>query len=407
MTARRVLATTTLLLFAIPLFATTTASLPNADRALPRVRTKKDERKIEAPAATVLCYHIVEAPLDPRMEISRDTFHQQMRYLEMTGYNVVPLRHVYEYMMGKRASLPKNAIVITIDDGWRSAYTEVFPEMQRRKWPFTVFLYPWIIGNTTNALTWKQVREMADAGVDVQSHSYSHPYLTKRRHTSMNDEQYAAWLERELAESKRQLEKKTGRTVEFLAYPYGDYDTRLTAAVAKAGYSAALTCDFGHIRRGADPLRMKRVVIDKRMDFATLRKYLGAERMQLAEMTPTPGKPVDPGLTTISAKIPNHQNLDPKSVGMALLSLTDTIPYTYDAQSGAVTLMMRDALSSLKARYHRAIVWANDAKTGRRVEASWVFRLPDPNAPPPPPPVAPAPPAVVDNVPPVTPAGSH
>src|SRR5437016_1659965 len=81
--------------------------------------------------ATVLCYHIVESPQDPRMEVSRETFRQQMRYLAMTGYNVIPLRDLYDFVTGKRTSLPKNAIVVTIDDGWRSTYTEVFPEMKR------------------------------------------------------------------------------------------------------------------------------------------------------------------------------------------------------------------------------------------------------------------------------------
>src|SRR6059036_2053463 len=89
--------------------------------------------------ATILCYHIVESPQDPRMEISRETFRQQMRYLEMTGYTVVPLRDVYDYASGARSSLPKHAVAITIDDGWRSTYTEVFPEMKRLHFPFTVF----------------------------------------------------------------------------------------------------------------------------------------------------------------------------------------------------------------------------------------------------------------------------
>src|SRR6185503_3077646 len=86
-------------------------------------REKKDDR----PAATVLCYHIVEAPAAPRMHITRDVFRQHLRYLEMTGYNVIALRDLYEYVTGKRASLPKNAVVITIDDGWASTYTEIFP----------------------------------------------------------------------------------------------------------------------------------------------------------------------------------------------------------------------------------------------------------------------------------------
>jgi peptidoglycan/xylan/chitin deacetylase (PgdA/CDA1 family) len=368
MTARRALTVSILLLVSLSAIA--------GPRAI----------EAEAPTATVLCYHIVEAPAAPRMKIDRETFRQQLQYLEMTGYNVVPLRHVYEYVSGKRASLPKNAIVITIDDGWRSTYTEAFPELQKRKFPFTVFIYPNIIGKTSNALTWEQIREMANAGVDIQSHALSHPFLTQRKHRSMTDAQYAAWLQRELAESKRILEKEAGQRVQFIAYPYGDYDDRVAKAAGAAGYTAALTCDFGRVRKGSDPLRMKRFVIEDRMDFADFRKYLGATPMQLAQMTPKPG-PLDLGVrtTTVSAKIPNFQHLDPKSVGMALLSLGTMVPYSYDARSGEITLRLQDAVTSMKAKYHRAVVWATDRQTGQRVEATWVFRLPDPAAPPKPP----------------------
>ena len=102
MTARAFLATTFGLLLSFPLFAAT-AHRKHADLNDPL-------------GATVLCYHIVESPLDSRMEISRDTFRQHLQYLEMTGYNVIPLRHLYEYVTGKRQSLPSNAVVITIDE---------------------------------------------------------------------------------------------------------------------------------------------------------------------------------------------------------------------------------------------------------------------------------------------------
>src|ERR1043165_9423496 len=62
----------------------------------------------------VLCYHIVESPHDPRMEISREAVRQQMRYLAMTGYNVIPLREAYEYAIGKRQSIPPRSVVVTI-----------------------------------------------------------------------------------------------------------------------------------------------------------------------------------------------------------------------------------------------------------------------------------------------------
>ena len=342
-----------------------------------RKRTSEDH-----PTATVLCYHIVEAPAAPRMHIGRDTFRQHLRYLEMTGYNVIPLRHLYEYVTGKRSALPKNAVVITIDDGWRSTYTEAFPELQKRKFPFTVFIYPNIIGKTSNALSWNQIREMSKAGVDIQSHALTHPYLTRRKHGSMSDDAYAAWLRSELAESRRILEKESGKKVQFLAYPYGDYDGHVAAAADKAGYLAALTCDFGRVKKGSDPLKMRRFVIDDKMDFAAFRKYLGATPMQLAEMSPEARhrpRPrhhhdlrEDPRLPVARPEVRRHGPPQPRRHHTLLLRRPQR----------------RDHAHAPRRPQHPQVAnttapWSGPrtAKTGKRVEATWVFRLPDPDKP--------------------------
>jgi len=335
----------------------------------------------------VLCYHIVESPTDPRMEISREQFHQQMRYLAVTGYTVIPLKHAWEYATGVRTSLPPRSVVITFDDGWRSTYTEVFPEMKKRHFPFTVFIYPNIVGKTSHALSWKQIKEMVEWGADIQSHSFSHPFLTKRRHQGLDDKAYTAWLHHELQGSRDTIARETGKPVEFLAYPYGDYDHFLAAAVARSGFLGALTCDYGRVKKGSDPLRMRRLVIEKRVDFASFRHYLGAAPLPLLAAAPQPNQALDPGMTPIvvSAKIPNYKNVDPKSVGLALMSSAATsVPFAYDPHDGSITMTIKDALKGLQ----RAIVWATDTKSGKRLEATWLFKIPEPA---PPPPAAPAP----------------
>ena len=144
MTARGLVATAIAILVSVPCFA------------------KPEVVDDGLPSAIVLCYHIVESPQDERMEVSRETFRQHLRYLEMTGYNVIPLRDLYEFVAGKRASIPKNAVVITIDDGWSSAYTEAWPELRERNFPFTLFIYPKIIGKTTIALSWSRTGSTVD-----------------------------------------------------------------------------------------------------------------------------------------------------------------------------------------------------------------------------------------------------
>jgi len=327
--------------------------------------------------ATILCYHVVESPNDTRFSISREAFREQLRYLASTGYNVIPLAHLHEYITGKRETLPKNAVVITVDDGWRCTYTEIYPELKRFGFPFTVFIYPKFIGMGAYAMTWKQVREMADDGVDFQSHTLSHAFLSYKRNRDKGEAGYKEWLEDELVKSKKKIEEKTGRDVRFLAYPYGDFDSRSSAGAAEAGYEGALTCEFGAVRKGSDPLRMKRVVIDAKTTLETFRRYLGNAPMAVTEQTPQPENSFDSQLPVISARIVDHERLDPATVGMALLSLGRT-PYSYDPRDGSISLVVREPLDENR---HRVLVWGIDKKTGERVEASWSFRLDKPTSP--------------------------
>lgn len=329
-----------------------------------------DEPAIEA---IVLCYHVVQSPTDSVYSIDRSTFREQMQYLATTGYNIIPLAELLDYVEGRRDSLPPNPVVITVDDGWRCTYTEIYPELQKLNFPFTVFIYPKFIQRTRNpyALTWDEVREMSEAGVDIQSHSYSHPFLTHRRQITLSGEEYGGWLQDELIRSKQAIEKEIGKPVRFLAYPYGDYDTRVARGVKRAGYDAALTCDYGPVRRGSDPFRMRRVSMYKDTTFATFREHLGGGGLRLNVITPEPGDSFDPKNPVVEARIDNFEKLDPESVRMTLLSLGQT-PYSYNPENGSISLVVRE---KLKKSAHRVVVWGLEKETGRRLEASWSFHV--------------------------------
>lgn len=332
----------------------------------------------EEEGAIVLTYHVVESPSDTKFTIPRERFLQQMQYLAATGYNVIPLSDLYDYVEGRRKSLPKNAVVITVDDGWRCTYTEMYPILRRLNFPFTVFIYPKFIGQSAYALTWDQIREMANRGVDIQSHSYSHPFLTARRHSSFGKARYAEWLEKELAGSKAAIERETGTKVRFLAYPYGDYDSKVAENAGKLGYDAALTCDFGPVRQGSDPLRMKRVVIYENTSFETFRRLLGAGKLALEARMPHPGERFNPERPFVTAQIPNFDSLDPNSVGMTVLNL-GRVPYSYDPRNGKISTVIRQPL---KQNQHQVVVWGTDKQTGKRVEAVWSFYLQPPQKAP-------------------------
>ena len=83
-------------------------------------------------------------------------------------------------------------------------------------------------------MTWSQIKEVAANGIEIGSHTCSHPRLS----LATDDE-----LVSEIAGSRRRLEDITGKSVTSFCYPFGqreDLDARARSAVAAAGYSHAV-----------------------------------------------------------------------------------------------------------------------------------------------------------------------
>jgi peptidoglycan/xylan/chitin deacetylase (PgdA/CDA1 family) len=85
-------------------------------------------------------------------------------------------------------------------------------------------------------LSWDQIKEMSDYGIEIGSHTVTHPYLT-----SLTRDQ----LEYELGESKKEIEKHTGRSVRSIAYPAGVYDEEVVECVKECGYQFGLSYEHG------------------------------------------------------------------------------------------------------------------------------------------------------------------
>jgi peptidoglycan/xylan/chitin deacetylase (PgdA/CDA1 family) len=100
-------------------------------------------------------------------------------------------------------------------------------------------------------VTWEQARELDAGGVEIGSHTVSHPILT-----TTDDAQLAA----ELRGSRVRLEAELGHAVELFCYPNGACDARVRRETERAGYLCAVTTEHGlNERRAADPLTLRRV----------------------------------------------------------------------------------------------------------------------------------------------------
>jgi peptidoglycan/xylan/chitin deacetylase (PgdA/CDA1 family) len=100
-------------------------------------------------------------------------------------------------------------------------------------------------------MSWSEVADLANSGVvTIGSHACSHRPLSRLD---------ADARQRELAESRRQIEARIGRAVDTLAYPDGAHDDATVDGARTAGYRLAFTTIRGTVAPGDEPLRMRRV----------------------------------------------------------------------------------------------------------------------------------------------------
>jgi peptidoglycan/xylan/chitin deacetylase (PgdA/CDA1 family) len=215
--------------------------------ASPREGIRDAEGNSQAKHVPILLYHRFGRVVADSMTVTTTHFSSQLQYFRDHDYTVIPLRQLVEHCLGKRVSIPSRSLVITVDDGHKSVFTEMFPLLKQHQIPATLFLYPSALANAPYAMTWDQLREMKRTGLfDFQSHTYWHPNFKKEK-KRLKPAQYRSFVEMQLTKSKERLKKELEVKVDMLAWPFGIYDDELLNKAIEAGYVAG----FGMERRDA------------------------------------------------------------------------------------------------------------------------------------------------------------
>ena len=107
-------------------------------------------------------------------------------------------------------------------------------------------------------LTWGQVGRLADEGMEIASHTLSHPHLARS-----SDDQVRV----ELAESRRRLEARTGKPVMRLSYPHGSFDARVARIAEQTGYTSAYTSSQWFTGERPDLFAVPRISVSSAASF--------------------------------------------------------------------------------------------------------------------------------------------
>ncbi|MGD2125781.1 MAG: polysaccharide deacetylase family protein [Desulfobacteraceae bacterium] len=210
----------------------------------------------------VLCYHHLAEDCRSSLCTPVSLFERQMRYLKENGYRVIAMSELLEFLNYQR-ELPEKAVVITIDDGYRSAYDRAYPMLKKYGFVATFFIYTDFVGRSDIAITWDQLKAMKADGFEIGSHTLTHCDLTKKEEGE-DVETYLAEVRRQLLLSKQIIDKKLDQNTVYLAFPYGEYDHRILNLCEQLGYEIGFSVKKGSNPFFSDPLTLRRNQILKK-----------------------------------------------------------------------------------------------------------------------------------------------
>ena len=200
-----------------------------------------------------LMYHDVTA--EPRhggtggpeyFSVSREGFERQLAVIERLGLRG---RSIAETIAN-----PEGSVAISFDDGDLGQATRAFPALAARGMTATFFVTSSWIG-TKGYASWDQLREMRAAGMSIQSHTHTHPFLSELDEPRLREE---------LRRSRQMLDGELGQRTTMLAFPGGDAPRpELRHVLLDEGYEVIGTSRWGRnaASAGTSPRYIQRCTV--------------------------------------------------------------------------------------------------------------------------------------------------
>src|SRR5213592_1198784 len=372
---------------------------PGATAAPPVAPSPKITKPVVDQTAQVIifCYHrLVDKIRYPGTEITPAAFEAQMKELKDRGITVISLQDLLAWKRGEK-NIPPRCAVISFDDGWKSQYEVEWPIMKKFGYPFTMFIYcEGVAGGSLGggqAITWEQLADMRDNGIDIEAHSATHQDLReghnimlagaggKKTRTKLVGPQYEQWLQNEVVGCKQLLEQRLAIKVNCFAVPFGTYNEHVKEVARNAGYEAMFTV-YGQPITFTSPLdSIGRYAMEanKPKVFADALKMIGASSgggTAVAEVgakdlmtQPADGETVHTALPLIKANLGSIGPIEPGSVQMRVSGL-GLVPVNFDPKTGAVSYQVPQ-----KLRDKTCTVIVSAKSEGKKVETHWTFGI--------------------------------
>lgn len=214
----------------------------------------------EQTQVAVLGYHdFSNTKSTTEMRMKTAEFCRQMQFIKDSNICVISMQDFLEWRFGTRC-LPERCVLITIDDGWKSVYTDAYPVLKAYGYPFTLFVYVRYIGVQGASMTQEQIKEMMQHGATIGSHSWNHLYPSKWKRYKQSSVQYATQLQKEFIDSRAKLQEWFTNCSTY-CYPGGYHTAPMRSTLKIADYKAAFTVIEKKVKCDVKPYQINRYMV--------------------------------------------------------------------------------------------------------------------------------------------------
>jgi len=200
-------------------------------------------------SAVSIVYHRFGDNRFPSTNTSVKDFEAHIKYLINQNFVFSTASQVYKNC--DRFPTRKQ-IVITIDDGYQSFYSKGLAILNKMQVGATLFINTESVG-WKDYLTWEQIKEISQQGIEIGHHSHAHTYFLNISETERSQR-----FEEDLLIAEALFETHLGFIPKVYSYPYGEFDYGMRNVLEKHGYKMAFAQNSGVWNEQSDPLAIPR-----------------------------------------------------------------------------------------------------------------------------------------------------
>jgi peptidoglycan/xylan/chitin deacetylase (PgdA/CDA1 family) len=201
-----------------------------------------------------LMYHEIRMPHRPLSRsdqgyrsyaVHSSNYKAQLTYLKQNGILVYAISD----LLNRECVQP--GLTIAFDDGSETDLLEAAPLLCEIGFPAIFYIVSGFVGQKSY-LSSIQLRELANMGFEIGSHSMTHAFLTDIPEKQLHEE---------LAGSKGQIEQIIGKSVDHFSCPGGRWNKEIAYLAREAGYRSMATSRIGVNSHLTDPFQLARIPI--------------------------------------------------------------------------------------------------------------------------------------------------